>query len=508
MLTLGEALEASVRRRSDKVALVFGERRWTYAEFWHRTGCWAEALARQGIRPQDRVALLLPNGLEMAEAYFGLARAGVVGVPINLRWAPPEIGYVLQHAEVQAVIADAQLAPLLAEVPGAPGRRFFTGRGAQPAWEAELAQVAGEPEPVAVRPETPSVIVYTSGTTGRPKGAVRSHFSNLVIAMSLAAELGIHHGDVGLALLPMFHVNSMWFVTLSLVIGATTVIYPHRTITPAAVVEALNRHRVTYSMFVPSLLTYLVDAAERGQLQPDSLRVMMTASAPLGPSLTARLLAAFPRLTLVDIYGATEYGAVTFMEYRQGEASPSGSVGFPALGQRVRILDAQHQPVPPGTIGEIWVQGPSLMTEYFQDPERTRTAFDAEGFLTVGDLGYLDAQGRLYLVDRKEDMAIVAGENVFPAEVEEVFHSHPAVALAVVFGVPDPRRGERLVAEVVLRPGATTTPEALRSWVAERLADYKRPWRIHVVPELPIGPSGKVLRRLARERYLAQMAEG
>lgn len=498
MLTLGDALESAARRRPEKVALVFGDQRLTYGEFWERTGRWAAALQQLGVAPQQRVALLLPNGLEMAQAYFGLARAGVVGIPINLRWAPQEVAYVLDHAEVSAVIADGALATLLQGVPPHI-RRYFTG-GAEPSWEAELARAPAVPQPVAVAPEDPSVVVYTSGTTGKPKGAIRSHFSNLVIALTLATELGIGHDDVGLALLPMFHVNSMWFVTLSLVIGATTVIYAQRSLTPLAVVEAINRHGITYSMFVPSLLTFLADAAERGQVRPDSLRVMMTASAPLGPSLSERLLRAFPRAELVDIYGATEYGAVTLMFHEPGQAV-WGSVGFPALGQTVRILDDAGNPVPAGVVGEVWVKGPSLMDGYFKDPERNRRQFRPDGFLFIGDLGYLDQAGRLYLVDRKEDMIIVAGENVFPAEVEEVLQSHPAVALAAVFGVPDPVRGERVVAQVVPRPGQTVEIEAVKAWVAARLADYKRPWRIEVVPELPLGPSGKVLRRVARERY-------
>ncbi|MCY0899218.1 MAG: class I adenylate-forming enzyme family protein [Firmicutes bacterium] len=503
MLTVGEALDGAARRYPDKVALIFGDQQRTYRQVVARANQMAWLMLRQGLKPGDRVALLLPNGLAMAEAYFALAKAGVVGVPLNLRWQPGEILYAIRDADVSLVLADRELAPL---VSGAAGMIpvFYTGGYPEDPdhdWEALADREPSTAPPVTVRDSDPWVIVYTSGTTGRPKGAVRSHFSNVMIALSLVSELGITHDDVGFAILPMFHVNSMWFVTLSLAVGATCVIYAHRAFHPQHVIDAMNHHRVTYSMFVPSLLTFLADAVEQGKIDPTALRVMMTSSAPLDVTLRDRILKGFPKVALYDVYGSTEYGAVTIIRHQLGGVL--GSVGYPVIGQEVRILDEHREPVPWGTVGELYVRGPSLMTEYWRKPEATREVFTEDGFLTVGDMGYMTEEGLIYLVDRKQDMIIVAGENVYPTEVENVLLSHPAVALAAVVGVPDPRRGERVAAMVVVREGHTLDVRELEALVRRELADYKRPYAIRVVDSLPMGPAAKVVRRLAREQWLA-----
>jgi acyl-CoA synthetase (AMP-forming)/AMP-acid ligase II len=494
MLTVGEALRSAARRYRDKTALVFGAETMTFAEVDRRADQFAQALLDAGLRPGDRVALLLPNGLQMAEAYFGTARAGVVAVPLNTRWAPAELAFALKDAEPRLVIADAEWARELPEtVP--------TVTAAE--WARRVDAASAHDPGIVVAEADPCVIMYTSGTTGKPKGAVRSHRSNVMVALILVSELGLSADDVGMALLPMFHVNSMWFVTLSLAIGATCVIYPHRTFHPAHVIEELNRRKVTYSMFVPSMLTFLADAVERGMLDPTHLRVAMTSSAPLDASLRDRLLRLFPRAGLYDIYGATEYGGVTVIRHQPGGAL--GTVGWPVLGQRIRIVDEQGRDVPPGSVGEVYVEGPTLMTEYWRRPDETAAAF-RDGFLTVGDMGYLDEAGRLVLVDRKQDRIIVAGENVYPTEVENVLLSHPAVALAAVIGVPDARRGEAVVAVVVPREGAAVDVDALQALCREQLADYKRPRTIAIWPDLPLGPAGKVVRRAVRERWLAGRA--
>ncbi len=489
MLTVGNALAGSVRRYPEKTALVFGEDSLTFSELDRRVNRFAQALRAEGVGPGDRVALLLPNGLAMAEAYFATARLGAVAVPVNVRWAPPELRYVMDDATPSLIIAGEEFRPALEGTP-----RTYIGAS----WEEKI-QAAPDTDPgVTVRETDPWVIVYTSGTTGRPKGAVRDHRSNVAIALILLAELGISADDVGLALLPMFHVNSMWFVTLSLAIGATCAIYPHRTFHPAHVVEELNRTRATYSMFVPSMLSFLADAAERGALDARNVRVAMTSSAPLDAGLRDRLLGIFPRANLYDIYGSTEYGGVTLLRHYAG--GPVGTVGWPAIGQELRIFRDDYTRAPDGEVGEVGVAGPTLMTEYWRRPEDTRSAFH-DGFLTLGDMAFLDEAGRLVLVDRKQDMIIVAGENVYPSEVESVLASDPAVALAACIGLPDERRGESVAAVVVAYPDAAVDVERLHALCRENLADYKRPRKIAVWPELPLGPAGKVVRRLVRDQW-------
>lgn len=489
MLTVGEALESAVRRHRDKVALIFGDERWTFDEVNRRVNQFAHALLDAGVQQGDRVALLLPNGLSMAQAYFATARAGAVAVPINVRWTGPEIAYVLEDASPTLIIADEEFREVLPQLP-----HVYFGQD----WATRVRRAPETAPAITVDDADPWVIVYTSGTTGRPKGAVRDHRSNVMIALILVAELGLSAEDVGMALLPMFHVNSMWFVTLSLIIGATCVIYPHRAFHPARVVEELNRHQATYSMFVPTMLSFLADAAEKGMLDPTHLRVAMTSSAPLDSGLRDRLLALFPQAHLFDIYGATEYGAVTLIRHRPGGAL--GTVGWPAVGQTVKILDDAGREMPTGEIGEVYVSGPTLMTRYWNRDEETAQAF-RQGLLSLGDMGYFDPAGRLVLVDRKHDMIIVAGEDVYPTEVESVLLQHPAVALAAVVGLADPRRGETVVAAVMPRPGAHIDVGALEQLCREQLADYKRPRAIKIWPELPLGPSGKVIRRLVRDGW-------
>lgn len=502
MFTVGHTLRQSQQKYPDKSALIFGEQRISYRELDQRTDRFAYALLDTGLNPGDRVALLLPNGLDMAEAYFALAKAGLIAVPLNLRWGFDELAYAIRDAEVRLILVGAELAPLLAQSDALGKVPIYVvgGRGPFPDWQAQIDAARERALPV-VDERDPLVMVYTSGTTGRPKGALRSHYSNVMIALTMASEFGISPDDVGFALLPMFHVNSMWFVTLSIGIGATCVIYSHHNFHPQHVVTEMNRTAVTYGMFVPSLLTFLADGVERGQLSPGSLRVLLTSSAPLDSTLRDRLLRGFPQVRVFDIYGATEYGGASVMRHQLG--GPIGSVGYPALGQQIEILDESRQPVPAGEIGEVFVKGPTMMDGYFKNPDANREGYTEDGFLTVGDLGYMTADGLLYLVDRKQDMIIVAGENVYPKEVEDVILAEPAVALAAVIGVSDHRRGERPVALVVARPDTTIDVNQVMERCREKLADYKRPVTVEVVTDLPLGPAGKVIRRLAKASYLA-----
>ncbi len=501
MLTVGEALHGAALRYKTKPALVFGEETLTFEQLDLKTNRIAQALVGLGVTKGQRVGLLLPNGLDMAEAYFGLAKAGVVGVPINLRWSQDEIRYALMDSKISLIVADRDLEPALKAIEGMIPVYYthLDDPHSEKSWEGLVAKASSEAPDIVITEQDTWVIVYTSGTTGKPKGAVRSNVSNLMIALTLVAELGISSDDIGLAVLPMFHVNSLWVVTLSAIIGATCVIYPHRAIHPQHIVDEMNKHKVTYTMFVPTLLTFLADAVESGKLDAETLRVILTASSPLDSTLRDRILKGFPRVRLYDIYGSTEYGACSVIRHRLD--GPIGSVGFAVIGQDIHILDDARKPVAVGTIGEVFVKGPSLMTEYFGNPEATQESFTEDGYLSVGDMGYMNGDGLLFLVDRKQDMIIMSGENVYPVEVEEVLMRSADISMVTVFGISDPRRGERVVALVVPRTGKTVDIDGLHKLTKEFLADYKRPYIIETVESLPIGPSGKVVRRLAKEQW-------
>jgi long-chain acyl-CoA synthetase len=345
------------------------------------------------------------------------------------------------------------------------------------------------------------VLVYTSGTTGRPKGALRSHRSNVFLALTLATDFGIGGEDRGMLLGPMFHVNAIWILSLTLYIGGTCILYPHRTFHPVRMAEEMVRTGTTFAVFVPTLLSYLVEMAHAGHLNGHRLRVLLCSSAPLTSTLRDAVLRTFPQAALFELYGSTEAGAVTHV--RHGPDTPVGTVGFPALAQEVRILREDGSPAPVGEVGEVFTRGPTLMDGYYKDPEATHRAM-RDGFFSAGDMGRLDQEGRLYLLDRKADMIITMGENVYPTEVEEVIAQAPGVAYVAVVGVPDERRGEAVRAFVVPKPGEPPPDvETIQRLCREQLADYKRPRQIDIVEALPLGPTGKVLRRAVREPFWA-----
>ncbi len=508
MFTIGEGLRLNAKRFANKTALVMGDVSLTFSELNARVNQAAHALASLGVQKGDRVALLLANGIPMAELQLGCAKLGAVAVPVNARLAPPELRFVLGDADPRVFVVEGEILDRLAESGAQPGalvpldRLVVAGDGgpaAFPHYEALRDQSSPAEPTVGVEGTDPWVIVYTSGTTGHPKGAVRSHQSNVLLALTFANDFAITAEDVGLLLGPMFHVNAIWILSLSLYLGATCVIYPYRTFQPGRVAEEILAHRVTFSVFVPTILAYMVQIAQSGRLEGHHLKVLLCSSAPLTSTLRDSILRTFPKAQLFELYGSTEAGAVT--NIRHSPESPIGTVGFPGLAQEVRILDDDGRPVPDGTIGEIYSRGPTLMDGYFRRPDATRDAF-RDGFFSAGDLGRLDADGRLYIVDRKADMIITMGENVYPTEVEEVIARAPGVLQVAVIGVPDERRGEAVRALVVPNPeGPPPDMEFIEQLCRESLADYKRPRQIDVVPELPIGATGKILRRATRAPF-------
>ncbi len=500
MLTISDGLQGQARQRPDQVALVCGEESVSYAELDRRVNAAAHVLWAQGVRPGDRVATLLPNGLVAAELLFAAARCGAVVCPLNPRSAPAELAYLLGDARPRVLVAlppllDAArpvLPPDIVTIPDLPAG--VPGEG----YRQRCAAAPSEPFPSQAAADAPWLLVYTSGTTGRPKGALRTQFSDYLMGLMLAPAVGIGPGDVGMAWMPLFHVNSIWVVTLSVCVGTTCHIHAPLRFQPGALIADLDRSGATYSMFVPSILGYLADALERGEARCPNLRVLMTSSAPLPPSLRDRLLAALPSANLVEIYGATELGAVTLEYHRAGQAG--GTIGFPLPGVRVRLLGPDRKPVAPTEPGELFVESPQAMIGYFGRTAETE-AVRAGEYTGVGDLAVADEAGRLRLVDRVADTIITGGENVYPTEVESVLMAHPAVFLAAVIGVPDERRGEAVTAAVVVRPGQTVAPAQLSAHCRAHLAAYKCPRTIVVTEELPLSMTGKVLRRRVRELW-------
>ena len=502
MLSPADALTAQALAQPDRLALGCGEQRVTFGELERRANAAARMLRALGVRPGDRVATLLPNGITMVELLFAAARAGAILCPLNTRLQAEEVAFQLRDAGPRLLVARAALlAGVAGAVPhGLPVVLDAERSGGAPGYAELRSAEDGGPFSSIAGEDDPWLLVYTSGTTGRPKGALRTQRRDYLVGLALASAVGVGAGDAGLALLPMFHVNSIWFATLSLSVGASCHIYPHAQFHPVRMAEELERSGATYAMFVPTMLGYLADMLESGRVRLPALRLVLTSSAALPPVLRDRLLQALPGTGFVDIYGATELGPATLAVHRPG--APAGSIGFPVPGARVRLLDAERRPVAPGEVGELFVDSPFLMDGYFARAEETEAAF-AGAYLSVGDLARQASDGRLYLVDRKADVVITSGENVYPVEVENVLAAHPAVAAAAVVGVPDDRRGEAVAAVVALRPGTRAGALELAAHCRASLADYKCPRAFAFAEALPLGPTGKVNRRQIREAWRA-----
>ncbi|MBB4983972.1 MULTISPECIES: long-chain-fatty-acid--CoA ligase [Streptomyces] len=488
MANLAGFLVETAGRQPERPALRLGEQVITYGELDERSARAAALLRSEGVRPGDRVALMLPNVPEFVVLYYGILRAGAVVVPMNP---------LLKTRETEFHLADSGAVRLF-EWHQAPGE------GAQGAAAAGVAHTAVEPvafaatlaeqEPLAEVADTAdddmAVLLYTSGTTGRPKGAVLSHAGlrhntevNTVHIQQMTPE------DVVVGCLPLFHIFGQ-ICTMSAAVrsGASLVLIPR--FDPAAVLAAIARERATVFEGVPTMYAALLQHPSDADVS--TLRMCISG----GASLPVEILHGFERrfgCPVLEGFGMSETSPVVTFNHPD-RPRKAGSIGTPIRDVEVRLLDDKGQDVAPGEIGELAVRGPNVMKGYWNRPEETEAALP-DGWLRTGDLARADEDGYLYVVDRKKDMIIRGGYNVYPREIEEVLHEHPAVALAAVIGVPHAELGEEVAAAIVLRPGVQALPDELREYVKDRVAAYKYPRRVWLVDALPLGPSGKILKR-------------
>ncbi len=485
----------------ERVAVVDAGRRISYAELSARAGAFAAWLRAAGIGRGDRVALLLANRSAYLEAVFSCARIGAIAVPLNARLAPPELAQILDDCEPRLLLCEHDLSGLAdaagRALAGHAPRRLEAG-GARDAYEEALVE-AGAPPPVeAVSGEDPMMIMYTSGTTGRPKGALLPHRKTLFNSLNAALFFELTARDRVLVPLPLFHSFGLAILSIpALYAGAT--VWLERGFDPAAIWERVAQERISYLGAVPTMLEALhaaLEAAPPGAADTSSLRFLFSAGAPLA----VELIRAFERRGLVvkQGFGQTETSILCCLDAADAQRK-AGSVGKPVFHADVRIVrrdglarpPEQWEDCAPGEAGEIVVRGPITMLGYWRQPETTRETLRGE-WLRTGDLATADAEGFMTLVGRARELYISGGENVYPAQVEAVYAEHPAIREIAVVGVPDPRWGEAGRAFVVLAEGAALDSEALRTWGSERLARYKLPREFVTVSALPRTVTGKV----------------
>lgn len=482
---VGELLTRAADAFPEREAVVAGPRRLTYRELDGLARRLAAALHAAGVRRGQMVGLHLPNCPEFVAAYFAVVRLGATVVPVNPLYKPDELGYILNDAEAVGVVTAAPLAPLV---------RAAGGR----AWPVEELLAAGGPEAPepALDPGDVCACLYTSGTTGRPKGALLTHANLTFDVEACLAVLAVEQEERFLTAIPLFHAfGGTVCMLLPARLGACSVMLER--FRPESALELIQRERVTIWPGVPGFYAAILAAVkDPGAFDLRSLRLAVTGGAPMPVEVLRRFEATFG-CTVLEGDGPTETSPVAYVNPVHGVRKP-GSVGLPLPGVEVRVVDADDRPLPPGEVGEICVRGPNVMKGYWKRPEETAEVLRG-GWLHTGDLGRLDPDGYVFIVDRKKDLILVGGLNVYPREVEEVLHAHPAVAEAAVVGRPDPVRGELVVACVVLRPGAEATAGELIGWCRARLASYKCPRRVELRTELPRNATGKVVKEQLRQ---------
>jgi long-chain acyl-CoA synthetase len=507
--TVGDILRYHGKTRPERVAIYFEGQRLSYGDLDRRTSQIANALIAEGLRPQARIAILCKNSPAFFELWFGAAKANVVLVPVNFRLAPPEVAYVVEHARAELLFVGADFYPLVREIAHElkSVRRIIALDGPNAAFTDYVAWAAGQSQsdpalPVAI--SDCAIQMYTSGTTGYPKGAQLSHANLLTLLPGALRQLGAwHENDVSLVCMPLFHIGGSGWALVGLYCGVENVLL--RDPDPVAILRVVPEFRITKAFLVPALLLFLLQAPQCQATDFSSLELILYGASPAPIDLVRNARRVFG-CGLAQLYGLTETtGAITYLppeDHGEHAIARLKSCGKPLSGVEIRVVDALGNDVAIGEVGEIVCRSPQVMLGYWNEPEATNRSI-RDGWFYTGDAGYLDQDGYVYIYDRVKDMIISGGENIYPAEVESALFGHPAVADVAVIGVPDDKWGEAARAIVVKKPGVDVKPEELIDFARRRIAGYKVPRSVDFVDALPRNAAGKILKRELRKPYWA-----
>jgi long-chain acyl-CoA synthetase len=489
MLNLVQGLLESSRADGARTAVRQGDRVLTYAALDDASARVAALLRARGISPGDRVGVMLPNVLAFPAVYYGVLRAGGVVVPMNPLLKSREAAFYLGDSGARVVFAAADCAEEASKGAAVAGAECV--RVAQGQFEQLLATVDSDPVVAAREPSDTAVVLYTSGTTGSPKGAELTHGSMTRNAEVSGRLFSVGPGDVIFGGLPLFHsFGQTCGLNTAVRAGASLTLLPR--FDPRAALEVLQGDRVTIMQGVPTMYVALLQSPDRDAYDTSALRLCVSGGAALPVEVLRGFEAAFGCIIL-EGYGLSETSPVASFNHPDRERK-AGSIGTPIEGVEFRLVDDQWNAVPEGEVGEIAIRGHNVMKGYWNRPDATHEAL-RDGWFRTGDVARRDEDGYYFIVDRKKDLIIRGGFNVYPREIEEVLYEHQAVAECAVVGVPHPTHGEEVVAAVVLKPGATATPDEIREFVRQRVAAYKYPRKVWLVDALPKGPTGKILKR-------------
>ncbi len=506
-LTSHSGVELNALKRPDATAVIDADRRVTWSELNERANRIANGLMKLGLSKGDKVTVLTFNCQEMLELYTGLGKAGLVLVPMNFRNVGKEIVYQVNNSDSKAIVLGEEFIdrvwPLRDQFEQVrPGNYVVIGSERPEGgvnYEEFLSSADASAPGVQVTEQDPAIIMYTSGTTGYPKGAVRTHRGVVLLGLYACIEYGFSENDINLSAAPLFHAAPAFFATTHLLVGSTVCVM--KIFDPISILETIQRERVTDFFMAPTMFSLILalPEEERNKYDMSSVRCVISAAAPLHTITKEAILDYFKCAELHEFYGATETGIVTNLRPKD-QRRKIRCVGQPFFGVDVKLLDSEGREVGPGEVGELYAATPFLLQEYYKNPDATAKS-TRNGFFSVGDMARRDEEGYYYIVDRTQDMIISGGSNIYPAEIEETLHSHPKIQEAAVIGVPDETWGETVKAIVVLKPGQTATEQEIIEYCLERMARYKRPRSIEFVDELPRNPSGKILKRVIRQQY-------
>jgi fatty-acyl-CoA synthase len=488
-------------------ALRFLGHSYTWADLRRRVAALAGALSRRGVRSGDRVMILMLNRTEFVESVLAANMIGAIGVPINFRLTPPEIAFLVEDCEARVMITESVLAPVAAGVRNVTSVLKTivvagdAGEDGLLSYE-DLVNEPGEPaQLVDVPNDSPALIMYTSGTTGRPKGAVLTHTNLAGQTMSNLFTHGVDAHDVGFIGVPFFHIAGIGNLLTGLLMGLPTVIHPLGAFDPGHLLDVLAAEQVTGIFLVPAQWQ-AVCSAQQANPREVKLRVISWGAAPASDTLLLQMAESFPGAQILAAFGQTEMSPVTCMLLGEDAIRKLGSVGKVIPTVTARVVDENMNDVPIGEVGEIVYRAPTLMSGYWNNPEATAEAF-AGGWFHSGDLVRMDEEGYVWVVDRKKDMIISGGENIYCAEVENVLAGHPLIVEVAVIGRPHEKWGEVPIAVAAVAAGRpqNLSIEDLGEFLGERLARYKHPKGLEIVDALPRNPAGKVLKTELRSRF-------
>ncbi len=510
-LLLGELIARNARRFPDKDAVVYGDTRLTYREFNARINRLAHALMDMGIKKGEKVAVLLFNCNQFLEAYFALAKMGAIAVPLNFRLHPEELRYIVSNADAVAFILGAAFVDTIKGIQkDLPQVRQYISVTEKPVegmlhFESLLQKYPDDEPLVLLEEDDPVFIMYTAGTTGRPKGAVLTHKGQVMLWTLATVEVG-REPDIGdmsawraCAAPPIFHLASFGCCMGYLLFGST-IILPVQVFNPVEIMQLLEREKCDSVLLIPAMANFLLQMPDLDKYDTSSLKAWFSGAAILPTELRKRIMEVFPQVKIFDCFGQTETNAMVSMLRPSDAERKVASVGRALPFVEIRVVDDQDRDVPVGEVGEAIYRGPAIMKEYYNNPEATAAAF-RNGWFHSGDFVRQDEEGFLYVVDRKADMIVSGGENIYPAEVEEVLYKHPKILEAAVIGVHDEQWGESVKAVVVTKPGQTLTEEEVIEFCKEHLSSYKKPRSVDFIDALPRNPAMKVLKTVLRERY-------